>query len=145
LKHGAAMRFVTITAIFALVAGCDRIPDDSRMAGVYPGTGRDALCLTAVLGDAKLRADAIAYGQGDTNCSLRGTATIEGDRLIIEPMGDSECRIVASREAGSFVLPAQLPGACAYYCGPSATLANKRFTFNADAPHPKDIAGDPIC
>jgi hypothetical protein len=145
LKHDAAMRFIPALAAIVFVAGCDRNPDNAGLGGVYPGSGRDALCLTGDQGEAKLRISLIAYGQGDTNCSLDGSAAIDGDRFIVEPKGDAECRIVGRREAESFILPPQIPKACAYYCGPGASLANKHFTFRANAPVPKDFGGDPLC
>lgn len=105
--------------------------------------GRDGLCLAGKPG--ALRAGLIAYGPGDTNCSLAGSAEQTGERLIIIPRGDSRCRVevVLGGEQASFGPLAQ---PCAYYCGPAADFSGRTLHRSIDPiDRITDLAGDPLC
>ena len=102
----------------------------------YAGSGRDRLCIGGPNADAGV----VAYGEGDSNCLVRGR--IENGALI--PNGDQGCRLPVS-EDGDRMTFGPLPESCAYYCGPGASLAGKTFT-RMEKPEPaSDLAGDPLC
>ncbi|MEO7636783.1 MAG: hypothetical protein ABIS16_03950 [Sphingomicrobium sp.] len=106
-------------------------------------SGRDGLCLAGEAGE--LRAGLIAFGAGDVNCSLAGTAERAGDKLTITPAGDSRCRVEVAL-AGEQARIGPLDQACAYYCGPGAGFANRVLQQSTDAPAKiTDLAGDPLC
>ena len=105
--------------------------------------GRDGLCLTGVEGS--LRAGLVAYGQGESNCSLSGPATKNGDMLTITPNGDSRCRIEVGL-AGQKAQIGRLASSCAYYCGPGADYAGRVLQLSTGpATGITDLAGDPLC
>ena len=103
------------------------------------GQGRDRMCLKGE------RAGFITYApSGDTNCAVRGAASLSRDTLRITPDGDPACTIEAQRDGSGFVLATASP-ACAYYCGPNASFAGKRFAPQEGASPAVDLAGDPLC
>lgn len=141
--------------LLLLVAGCGRgdapaneIDNAARTEGaaaeeiiVYASGPRDRLCLSARAGGV---AGVIAFAPtDDSNCSIRGTWS-DGASAALRPQGDEKCVIPLERE-GDIVTLGEGGPACAYYCGPSATLAGKTFV-RMDNPAPvTDIAGDPLC
>lgn len=128
------MRFVLP---ILLLAACSTEPEPER--SLYAGSGRDRLCI-----DGK-RVGFIAYGKGDTNCSVRGTIEMSGGGVTITPAGDQDCRITATATEGAIRLDAR-SGACGYYCGPGADFSNRNFRRVEGAPNEaKDFAGDPLC
>ncbi|RST31871.1 hypothetical protein HMF7854_14260 [Sphingomonas ginkgonis] len=106
---------------------------------LYAGQGRDRLCLSGE------RAGLITYGAGDLNCSVSGTASRQGDRLVLVPTGDPACRIEASVAGSTLTLGARSPS-CSFYCAPGADWAGKRFIRSPGQPaEARDLAGDPLC
>jgi hypothetical protein len=128
-----------ILAIALLLAACSpeaTDPPADRM--LYAGAGRDRLCI------AGERSGFIVYGEGDANCSARGRVERAGDRLVLIPDGDSDCRIEAKLDGDSLVLGVRA-GACAYYCGPGADYAGRGLSKDMSATPAVDFAGDPLC
>jgi hypothetical protein len=122
----------------------------SGPAGLYEG-GRadrpDRLCLTG--GGADLRFGLIVWGEGDSNCTARGVASLAGGRLTLRTAGDETCTIETITKDGRLFLPQALPDGCAYYCGERARLAGAQFEFRKGgdeaAAKAKDLVGDPVC
>ena len=129
---------ISILAVLLLAACAPDSPQQPAERQLFAGQGRDRLCQA---GD---RAGFVAYGQGDSNCSVRGRLQREGKNGAILPDGDEDCRIPVTLEGETAVLGAA-PAACSYYCGPGATFAGKTFTSNASASPAIDFAGDPLC
>lgn len=131
------MRFL---AFALLLAACSPVPSkEPADSGTYAGQGRDRLCMKGS------RIGFIAYGQGNTNCSLRGRFDRAGEHLLtIIPDGDRDCRI-GVEEQGETLRLGEAGQACAYYCGPGAGFEGKGFTRNSDATPAVDFAGDPLC
>ena len=129
-----------ISPLLLLLAACSQeAPKPKSEALLYAGEGRDRLCLSGN------RAGLIAYGAGDANCSVRGRVDRAGEQLLtIIPDGDQECRIEVMAQAGS-VRFGKVSPACAYYCGPGASLEGKAFGENPSASPAVDFAGDPLC
>ena len=124
--------------IFLLAAGCSPdVPAPPAERQLY-AEGRDRLCL------AGERGGLIVYGEGDANCSARGRVERSGDRLVLVPDGDPDCRMEAKLEGDRLALGARAK-ACAYYCGPGADYAGRALTKNASASPAVDFAGDPLC
>jgi len=128
-----------ILGLILLLAACSpnaAEPKTERL--LYAGEGRDRLCTK---GD---RGGFIVFGGGDSNCSARGRIERAGDRLVLIPNGDPDCRIEATLAGDRLRFGARSP-ACAYYCGPGADFAGKPLTRNAAASPAVDFAGDPLC
>ena len=130
----------SILPAFLLLAACSSdAPQSSAERALYAGEGRDRLCL------AGGRAGFIAYGNGETNCSVRGRMQGTGEQFVtIIPDGDEDCRIEA-RRSGDMIRLKPLSAACDYYCGPGASFEGRAFTENAAASPAVDFAGDPLC
>jgi hypothetical protein len=135
-----------------LLTGCGRSEESSNNVAAepsiapvaalasYAGVGRDRLCLA----EADGRAGLVTYGEGDANCSLRGTVQRAGSKLTIIPEGDATCRIDATVTGDGVILGAQ-GSACSYYCGPTASFAGRSFT-RMERPEPAtDLTGEPLC
>ncbi len=125
-------------ALFLLAACSPEAPAPRTENLLYAGAGRDRLCVDGQRGGL------IVYGKGDANCSARGRVERSGDKLILIPEGDSDCRIPAELNGDSLRLGRRSP-ACAYYCGPDADYAGKVLAKNASASPAVDFAGDPLC
>lgn len=126
-------------ALVLLLAACSpQAPEPPGERLLYAGEGRDRLCM------AGQRGGFIAYGDGDANCSARGRFERTGDRLLLIPDGDSDCRIEGALEGGRLTLGAR-SDACAFYCGPGADYAGKAFKQSASASPAVDFGGDPLC
>jgi len=137
------MRSLPLAAL--LLAACS--PDNSAdFAGIYGSGSRDRLCLKKEGED--FRVGVIAYGNGNTNCSFRGTGTyIEGtvgELLSIHPAGDSQCEYYVELFQPELTLRPNGP-ACDYYCGPGASLEHKSFKRLDKREPVTDFAGDPLC
>ena len=131
------MRILPLALLLAACSPASPEPDAEPL--LYAGGGRDRLCL------AGARVGFIAYGAGDTNCSVRGRAERAGEQsLTIVPDGDQDCRIDVQEQGGSLRL-GRVAAACAYYCGPGASFEGKAFSRNASASPAVDFAGDPLC
>ena len=126
------------------LSGCKPAGPAPQAAALYRGEGRDRLCLGPD-GDG-LRAGLVAYGAGDSNCSLSGAAVLDGQALTITPRGDPACTVTAT-VAGGVARFAPLPAACAYYCAPGVALDGRSFqkVEGADPAEAKDFAGDRLC
>ena len=128
-----------VLALVLLLAACSpQAPEPPAERLLYAGEGRDRLCL------AGQRGGFIVYGDGDANCTARGRVERTGDRLLMIPDGDSDCRIEVSATGDRLTLGARA-AACTYYCGPGADYAGKAFTQSASASPAVDFAGDPLC
>jgi hypothetical protein len=136
-----------LLALIALVAvaACDRIPDNSQLAGIYAGQGRDGLCIVAPLGSEKLGVGIVTYGVGNNNCTLTGELRSADDKVTVYADHDDACHFELRQANGALILPQEIPAACSYYCGPGASLAGKRFEKREAASVPKDFGGDPLC
>ena len=130
------MRLVALILLLSTCSPAAPEPESGRR--LYAGEGRDRLCMT---GD---RVGFIAYGEGDTNCSVRGRLERAENRLTLVPDGDADCRIEVQEEGETLRLGG-VTAACAYYCGPGASFAGKAFTESASASAAVDFAGDPLC
>ncbi len=128
-----------LLALALLLAACSpQAPEPPAERLLYAGEGRDRLCV------AGQRGGFIAYGDGDANCSARGLVERTGDRLLLIPDGDADCRIEAALAGDRLTLGAR-SDACAYYCGPGADFAGKAFVQSPSASPAVDFAGDPLC
>jgi hypothetical protein len=126
--------------ILLVVAGCSSEPQ--RMADTWR-SGRDGLCLVGEGG--ALRAGLIAYGPGNANCSLTGTATRTDDKLVITPRGERACRVEIALNGDTAVIGPRSP-ACAYYCGPGTDSSGRTLQRSGEpAQKVTDLAGDPLC
>ncbi|MDQ3074160.1 MAG: hypothetical protein M3Q88_00910 [Pseudomonadota bacterium] len=142
------MRFL-LFSVLALTA-CSEKPTATGLAtGLFAGEGRDALCIVGVPGEQ--RAGFIVYGEGNVNCSARGTIAVNGNDFILVPSGEGDCRIPLQIGRASVVIGHQAAG-CDYYCGPAVRFGEKKFgrvdRSNAAAARTNpmvDVAGDPLC
>jgi hypothetical protein len=112
---------------------------DSPRFDVYQAGGRDRLCI------GKGRAAFIVYAeQGDSNCSVSGAVERSGSQITIRPDGDTSCTITAVDNGTSLRLGPLTP-ACAYYCGPNASFAERTFDAMPGSQPVTDLAGEPLC
>ena len=131
-----------IVVLVLLLAACSPSAPEApvREGQLFAGEGRDRLCTKGE------RAGFIVYGEGDTNCSVRGRAQREGEQLqAIIPDGDQDCRIIFTEQRAGTLHFGKAAPTCAYYCGPGADFSGKRFTSNGAASPAVDFAGDPLC
>lgn len=129
---------------FALLAACsqEKEPATALATGTFAGEGRDRLCIAGEAGN--YRAGLIIFGAGDVNCSASGRLEVKDGKIALIPRGEGDCRIPISIE-GNAVRIGELPAACSYYCGPSATMAGKAFERADALATAADLAGDPLC
>ena len=126
-----------------LLAACSQqAQNPSIPTGTYAGQGRDQLCIAGDAGG--YRAGLIAYGQGDVNCSAAGKLETAGSDWILIPKGEGPCRIPIEIQ-GNVVRVGQPPAACAYYCGPGATMAGRHYNRSDLGAKAVDLGGDPLC
>ena len=143
-------------ALLVALSGCGGTTgnpsgEESDLTGLYEGgqgRRRNQLCLAER--DGATRFGLVAWGPaGDSNCTGKGRATLERERLTLAMQGDERCIVEARIEGGTITLPATLPQGCAYYCGPSADLAGSRFDRSGEgddaARRATDLVGDPLC
>ena len=126
--------------ILLLLAACS--PEQPTRTSKVWANGRDGLCLAGE-GDA-FRAGVIAYGEGNANCSLAGSAAREGERLVITPRGEGACRVEIILKGDTAVIGSRSP-ACAYYCGPGADYSGRTLQRSDAGRKVVDLAGDPLC
>jgi hypothetical protein len=111
----------------------------------YAGAGRDRMCLISGRPDGGLITFAAT---GDANCSLRFTTSYKSGSTstgTLAAANDPSCTIPFTRATGGKFALGAPSAACAYYCGPGASLEGKTFA-RMDSPEPvTDIAGDPLC
>ena len=144
LKHGRLMRrFLLIAAVATSACSDQEAAAPPLTAGIYAGSGRDRLCLSRDNGGARIAI--IAYGEGDDNCTIQAKASVAEQGVLVEAVGDPACKFFIASAGTTLTLPERLPASCDYYCGPSASLANKKFTRAAGAAPVADLAGDPLC
>ena len=133
----------SVLPLALLLAACSRQPaEPSLTTGTFAGEGRDRLCIAGEPGN--YRGGLIAFGAGDVNCSASGRIEVQGDQLALVPRGEGACRIPLAIE-GNMVRIGQVPAACAYYCGPGATMAGKSYNRADMGSMAVDLAGDPLC
>jgi hypothetical protein len=102
------------------------------------------LCLK----DGETSGGLITFASGtDANCSLRFDARkAEGsaEAGTLAAQNDPTCTMKFTQSQGRLQLSTPSP-ACAYYCGPGASLEGKTFV-RMDKPAPvTDLGGDPLC
>ena len=136
------MRRLLPLLIFTLTGCSGPSADPGPPSGSFSGAGRDRLCIAGE--GAARRAGVIVFGEGDVNCSAAGTLVAAGTGYALVPLGEGACRIGLS-VAGDAVTVTTVPGACAYVCGPGASLAGKRFQRDAAARPVTDFGGDALC
>jgi len=133
----------TIIPVVLFLSACSQHAENPSIAtGTYTGQGRDRLCIARDAGN--YRGGLIAFGQGDINCSASGRVIAEGERFVLVPRGESDCRIPLEI-AGNVVRVGQPPAACAYYCGPGAKMAGRSYNRADMGAKAVDLAGDPLC
>ncbi|HEU0310337.1 MAG TPA: hypothetical protein VFR36_03850 [Sphingomicrobium sp.] len=134
----------TLLVIVMLLSACSQQPasETSIATGTFAGQGRDRLCIVGEPG--AYRGGLIAFGQGDGNCSASGRIEAQGDQIVLVPRGEGACRIPMTLE-GNVIRIADVPAACAYYCGPGARLAGKAYNRADMGAQAVDLAGDPLC
>ncbi|GAA4007639.1 hypothetical protein [Sphingomonas humi] len=116
-------------------AAADQAAD--AVAGNW-AAGRDRLCL------ANGRGGLITYAaQGGSNCMIRGSAVRSQGGFQLKPDGEEACTIDIRTDKSAVVL-GQSNAACAYYCGPNASFADRRMEPTS-LPPATDLAGDPLC
>ena len=132
-----------------LLAACDRTePRSSTAEGTTPasfpsvlywrGEGCDRLCQRP----NEKRVGLITYAaNGNANCSMRGSLSQTG---FLTPDGDERC-MVRLQSRGDTIKLTEVGAACAYYCGPGASLENKAFRRMAGPEPANDFGGDPLC
>lgn len=126
-----------------LLAACSEQPAaPSLSTGTFAGQGRDRLCIGGEPG--AYRAGLIAFGEGEANCSAGGRIEGEGGQFVLIPRGEGPCRIPLTIEGGT-VRVGEVPAACAYYCGPGATMSGKSYNRADMGAKAVDLAGDPLC
>jgi hypothetical protein len=125
-----------------LTACSQQAEKPSIPTGTYAGQGRDRLCIAGEPGS--YRGGLIAFGQGDVNCSASGQVIAEGGQFLLVPRGEGDCRIPLEVQ-GNTVRIGQPPAACAYYCGPGATMAGRTYNRADMGAKAVDLAGDPLC
>jgi hypothetical protein len=130
------MRILPLTLLIAACSPEATEPPTTRM--LYAGEGRDRLCVSGGRGGL------IVYGDGDVNCSARGSIERSADRLVLIPDGDSDCRIEGKIVGDRLSLGAGSE-ACAYYCGPGTDYAGNALARNDSASPAVDFGGDPLC
>ena len=128
-----------ILLIALLIAACSpKAPKPPADKLLFAAAERDRLCV------AGERGGLIVYGEGEANCSARGRIERSGDRLVLFPDADSDCRIEA-KVMGDRLLLGTRSEACAYYCGPGADYGGKSMTKSQSDSPAVDFAGDPLC
>jgi hypothetical protein len=141
------MRVLLLPLLLLFTASCREAaqgnaaePAGTDALDAYAGAGRDRLCLAPNGGTAGLITFAAT---GDSNCSIRGTFGGAQDARI-KPNGDEACAVPV-RVEGARVTLGQPSAACAYYCGPGASLAGKTFDRMDNPAQVTDLGGDPLC
>jgi hypothetical protein len=133
----------SIQLLVLLLSACSQQPTaPSLQPGTFAGEGRDRLCIAGEAG--RLRAGLIAYGTGNSNCSVSGSLEQMGSGWQLVPRGEGDCRIPLIID-GVSVRVGQLPPACSYYCGPGASMNGKSFGRSDASGEAVDLAGDPLC
>lgn len=136
------MRALLFLALI-LTACSQKEPDRDPAIGNWRGEGRDRLCIAGGEGQG-LRGGLVVYGADDANCTAAGPVERTGDGLTLIPAGDPDCRI-AIGEGGDGLTLGPRGANCAYYCGPGADYAGRRFVRDTAAAPATDLAGDALC
>ncbi len=136
------MRFPILAALLLAACSPGEPAASGAPAGVFIGTGRNALCIAGV-GSAQ-RAGLIVYGDGDANCSASGKLIPAGGAFELVPAGEGDCRISLDVTNNSVTIGA-VPRACDYYCGGAIAIVGTSFARAQAATPVTDMAGDPLC
>ena len=133
----------SILPLALLLAACSQQPAEPTLTtGTFAGERRDRLCIAGEPG--AYRGGLVAFAEGDVNCSASGRIEVQGSQVALVPRGEGECRIPLTIQ-GNVVRVGEVPAACAYYCGPGATMAGKAFNRSDMGSKAVDLAGDPLC
>ena len=134
---------IRIFLLAPLLTACSQEAAQPSLAtGTFAAEGRDRLCIAGEPG--AYRAGLIAYGQDNANCSVAGRLDPSGNGWVLVPKGEGDCRIPLTID-GKTVRVGQPPAACAYYCGPGASLAGKSYNGADMGAKVVDYAGEPLC
>lgn len=121
------------------------------LTGLYEarGEGRQGSAICMIAREPGTASFGLVIATAGGSCSGSGEASRTGERLRLTMAGEGECAIVAEVEGTEVTFPAAVPGGCAYYCGPGASLAGERFEKTGgtieEAMRATDLAGDPLC
>ncbi|HZF42237.1 MAG TPA: hypothetical protein VEZ48_02375 [Sphingomonadaceae bacterium] len=121
------------------------------LAGLYErartGGEPDRLCMAAER--SGFRFGLMTRSDGPANCTARGTAERQGDRLKLRIDGAPACDISATTSVGGVTLDAVTGAECSYYCGEAAELTTGTFakagSSPADLRKAVDVAGETLC
>ena len=118
----------TTLLLACLIASCAKAPSERVLKpGIYFGAGRDALCVMNKAAPQHFTFIAFA-GHGDSNCAAEGEIEHSANGWALVPAGEGGCRIPLRVDGDSIAIGA-VPAACAYYCGPGATLNRQAFRW----------------
>jgi hypothetical protein len=152
-------------ALLLLVAACgdgnkaavgqeQRAPrvQTAELTGLYESQGsaerRSRMCMISARSGVASFAF-VALAADGSACSGAGEAVRRGEVVRLTMSGDEECTIDAKLVGTRLAFPADVPGGCAYYCSPRATLAGKTFEKTGgtadSARRARDLVGDPLC
>ena len=131
-------------AILLVLGSCAQKEEREQFlsTGTFAGEGRDRLCIAGEPGS--YRGGLIIYGGGDVNCSATGRIDMKDGQIALVPRGDTTCRIPLAVQSNS-VRIGDVGAACAYYCGPGASMAGKAFNRSDMGSTAVDLVGDPLC
>ena len=122
-----------------------------NLTGLYEarGEGRQGSAICMIAREPENASFGLVIATPSGSCSGSGEASRTGERLRLTMAGEGDCAIDAQVEGTEVSFPAAVPGGCAYYCGPGASLAGERFEKSggtiAEAMRATDLAGDPLC
>jgi hypothetical protein len=138
------MRFILPAALLVTTScGQEGPAPPQAETGNWKGSGRDRLCIAQT--KEQWRVGVVTFGEANNNCTLRADVVDAEHGMLVQAIGDPACKFLIESDGLVSTFPARMPGACAYYCGPSASLAGKKFTSSPDAGPATDFAGDPLC
>ena len=110
---------------------------------VWTGQGRDRLCISRAGDDWTI--GIATFGRGDANCTIQTRVVLAEHGSLVQARGDPACEFFIISDGTTLSLPSRVPAACAYYCGPGASLPGKKFRLAPNALPATDLVGDPLC
>lgn len=137
----------------AIAAGAIPDPAAVPLEGLYEGAGDngpDRICFVKEGGGGERYRVGLDVHFGDeTDCTARGTATRDGERVTISFEGKGACRLEARFDGNEIRLPGSVPAGCADYCTARGSLAGVALGLfsdqRADAVAAEDRSGKLLC